>query len=267
MNPMHLVAGAIAGALAAVIAHLIAGNAKENRNKYGLTFAISFAVLFALANTFVYPPLNTWYQVRNAEAEFLGSPAYRALKQHDPATYDRLIADFKQAVKDGKDREATVAAVREHVVKAVQSRLPTASNESVADYMKVMLIEMQELNEQGGDLCYRFLFPQVSGPIDPVEHFSKETQKADLDALAEVIRTSAESPQPVPPESVVMPQLQTIFIDLANDHGQDIAMLQNPVAPNVDRRKVCQMTQNMYTKILRLPVEESGQLLRYLLGQ
>jgi hypothetical protein len=267
MNPMHFVAGAIAGALAAVIAHLVAGNARENRNKYGLTFAVSFAILFALANAFVYPPLNTWYQVRSAEAEFLSSPAYRALQQHDRATYDKLMADFRQAVQEGKGREATVAAVRGHVVKAVQSRLPTASNESVAAYMKVMLVEMEELDEQGGDLCYRFLFPQVSGPIDPVQHFSKETQKADLDALAQVIRTSAENPQPVPPESVVMPQLQTIFIDLANDHGQDIAMLQSPVAPNVDRRKICQMTQNMYTKILRLPVQESGQMLRYLLGQ
>ena len=267
MNYMHLIVGATAGALAAVIAHLVAGNAKENRNKYVGTFVVSFAILFALSNAFVYPPLNTWYQVRNAEAEFLGSPAYRALKKHDPATYDRLMADFRQAVKEDKGREATVAAVREHVVRAVQSRLPTASNESVAAYMKIMLVEMKELDEQGGDLCYRFLFPQVSGPIDPVQYFSKETQKADLDALAEVIRTSAENPQPVPPESVVMPQLQVIFIDLANDHGQDIAMLQTPVAPNVDRRKICQMTQNMYTKILRLPVEESGQMLRYLLGQ
>ena len=267
MNYMHLIVGATAGALAAVIAHLVAGSAQENRNKYVGTFVVSFAILFALSNAFVYPPLNTWYQVRNAEAEFLGSPAYRALKQHDRATYDKLMADFRQAVKEDKGREATVAAVREHVVRAVQSRLPTASNESVADYMKVMLAEMKELDEQGGDLCYRFLFPQVSGPIDPVQYFSKQTQKADLEALAEVIRTSAENPQPVPPESVVMPQLETIFIDLANDHGQDIAMLQNPVAPNVDRRKICRMTQNMYTKILQLPVEESGQMLRYLLGQ
>jgi hypothetical protein len=267
MNYMHLVVGAVAGALAAVIAHLVAGNAKENRGKYAGTFAIAFGILFVLSNAFVYPPLNTWYQVRNAEAEFLGSPAYRALKQHDRATYDKLMADFRLAVEQDKSREATVAAVREHVVRAVQSRLPTASNESVVAYMKIMLVEMKELDEQSGDLCYRFLFPQVSGPIDPVKHFSKETQKADLDALAEVIRASAQNPQPVPPESVVMPQLQTIFIDLANDHGQDIAMLQDPVAPNVDRRKICRMTQNMYTKILRLPVEESGQMLRYLLGQ
>jgi hypothetical protein len=267
VNLMHLIVGAAAGALAAVIAHLATGNARENRGRYALTFAIAFGILLALSNAFVYPPLNTWYQVRNAESEFLESPAYRALKQHDRATYDRLIADFRKAAGEGKDREATVAAVREHVVKVVQSRLPTASNESVTGYMQVMLVEMKELDESGGDLCYRFLFPQVSGPIDPVEHFSKETQAADLAALAEVIRTSAENPQPVPEESAVMPQLQAIFIDLANDHGQDIAMLQNPVAPNVDRRKICRMTQNMYTKILRLPVEESGRMLRYLLGQ
>lgn len=267
MSFMHLIVGAAAGALAAVVAHFVAGSLKENRGKYGLAFAAAFAILFALGNAFVYPPLNAWNQVRNAEAEFLRNPAYRALWQHDRATYDRLMADFKQAVEEGKDREATVAALRAHIARAVQSRLPTASNEAVAAYMKVMLVEMKELDEQDGDLCYRFLFPQQSGPIDPVKHFSKETQEADLDALAEVIRTSAENPQPVPEESAVMPQLQNIFIELANDHGADMAMLQNPVAPGVDRRKICHMTQNMYTKILRLPAGESGELMRYLLGQ
>jgi len=267
MNVINLAIGALAGLLAALIASVLVRDARENRGRYGATFAISFAVLFGLANVFVYPGLNGRYQAGHVESELLESPAFRALKQHDRATYDKLVAEMKQSLKDGKGEGQIIANVRGHITKVVQVRLPRASNEAVASYMKVMLVEMDELNQQGGDLCYRFLFPQPSGPIDPNKHFSKKTQEADLAALAQVIKSSAEDPQPVPQEAEVLPTLTPIYLELATEHGEDIAMLQNPTAPSVDRRKICAMSKSIYTKILRLPVDDSGRVLRYLLGQ
>ena len=258
---------ALAGALAAIIAGLLVRDRKENRNWYVATFGVSFAVLFGLGNAFVEPRLNAWYQAHSAESELLESPAFRALKQHDRATYDKMLAEMKQSLKDGHSQAQINSTVRGHIVKVVGEKLPRASNESVVSYMRVMLIEMNELKEQGGDLCYRFLFPQQSGPIDPAKHFSKKTQEADLAALAEVIRTSTENPQPVPPETEVISSLQPIYQELANEHGDDIAMLQSPTAASVDRGKICAMTETIYTNILRLPGDESGRVLRYLLGQ
>ena len=43
-------------------------------------------------------------------------------------------------------------------------------------------------------------------------------------------------------------------------------MLQNPTAPGAHKTKVCAMTIRMYEKIFRLPDEDSGKLLRFLLA-
>ena len=62
-------------------------------------------------------------------------------------------------------------------------------------------------------------------------------------------------------------ELLSISIDKDAVDPEDIEMLQNPLAPTVNRRKICTMSADLYNKIFALPRSESGPLLRYLLAQ
>ena len=232
-----------------------------------ITFVFFFAVLQGISRHYIFPDLDGWYQARNAESQLLGIPAFQAIKQYDPKTYENILSDIKSLLKTGHNDAQVIGAVRGHIIVLVQKRLPHASDEATASYVKVMLTEMNELNKQGGDLCYRFLFPQQSGPIDGRKYFSKRLQEADLAALATVIKTSAEDPQPVPRENEVMQKVAPIYADLEKEYGNDLTMLQNHAAANVDKGKVCSIAIGLYARILELPPSESGKILRYMLGQ
>jgi hypothetical protein len=216
---------------------------------------------------FVYPKVNTWYQVRNVETELLALPAYQALKKYDRETYDKLISDLKRDLQNGVKEIEVINTVRGHMTKVVQSRLSIASDHSVLKYMAVTMQELEVMTKKGGDLCYRFLFPQSGAPIDPRDHISKKLQDADLAALADVIKTSAEDPQTVPEESEIINSLQVVFTELSNEHGEDIHMLQDPTAPTVNKRKICVMSRELYERIFALPESEGGPLLRFLMAQ
>ena len=229
---------------------------------------LSFVLLQALSSTYIFPVLNAWNQARNMETSLLQIPVFQRLKAYDKKTYGILLAEIENSLKKGNDESEIISVVREHIAKLIQQRLPSASDEAVITYMKTMLVEMAELNQLGGDLCFRFIFPQQSGgAIDSTKYLSKRTQEADLAALAEVIRTSAENPQPVPQESDVVSHLDPIYAELVKEHGEEIAMLQNPTGANVDKHKVCVLAADFYTRILKLPTQEGSKVIRFLLSK
>lgn len=257
----------LSGAVAAAMASLLVRNPKEKRAAYTVVVVICFVVLQGLSREFIFPDLNAWNQARKAESALLEIPAFQAIKQYDPTTYKILLSDLKGSLREGLDESQVIGMVRGHIAGLVQRRLPSASDEAVVSYINVMVTEIREIGSHGGDLCYRFLFPQQSAPVGWHKYFSKQTQEADLAALAQVIRTAAENPQTIPREADVMPTLEPIFVDLANEYGNDIDMLQNPSAPTVDRAKICSMTADLYSRILQLSKHESSKVLRFLLSQ
>jgi len=266
MNWLSIGLAAACGAIAGLIAGLYTIGKKDKRTQFGAAFAIAFIVLYAISRVVLFPNLNAWYQARNVEAELLAMPTYQALKKYDREIYDKLIVDLKQGLKDGASEAEVITTMRGHMMKVVETRLPRASDESVVNYMGVTMKELEVLTKKGGDLCYRFLFPQSGGLVDPRQHFPKKLQEEDLAALTEVIRTSAEDPLPIPEESRFIPALQVIFTELSEEYGEDVQMLQNPTARGVNKRKICAMSAAMYDKIFALPRSESGPLLRFLLA-
>lgn len=267
MNWISIGLAALSGALAAMIAGIIVRKPKERLFPYAIAFVISFGVLQGLSREFVFPELNAWNVARKADSAFVDIPAFQAIKQHDPKTYEAILSDIRGSLRKGADEAQIIGLVRGHIVGVVQKRLPSASDEAVVSYMAVMVTEIHELHKYSSELCYRFLFPEKSGPIDGRKYFSKRTQEADLAALAQVIKTSAESPQSIPKEAEVMPKLEPVIFELEKKYGNDITMLQNPSAPTVDRGKVCSMTADLYKRIIEMPRNENGKILRFMLSQ
>ena len=263
MNWTSIVLAAISGGLAGLIAMLVAGSPKERGGAYAGVFVVAFLVLNFISRQYILPRI----EANSAESQLLEIPAFVAIKKYDSKTFYSLLGELKQGLKDGKSEIELIAIIRGQMTAIVASRLPTASDEAVVAYIKVMITELHELNQAGGDLCYRYLFPTAATPFDPRQNLSKETQQADLAALADVIRTSATDPQPKPPEDLVAPKLQPIVAELNGQYGSDLQMLQNPAAPGVDKTKICAISTSLYEKILRLPASDSGKVLRYMMSK
>lgn len=262
MNLTSIVFAGLAGALAGVLARAIA-NPKENKNAFVGSFVILFGVLYYASKIYAVP----WWEMRSAERELATVPAFKAIKEHDAETYAQLMADVKSAIEDRKSQAEVIKVMRTRMMKIVEERLPIASNEAAMEYIGATMVELDELYKRDDDTCHQFLFPTDGAPLDVQKYISKEAQQSDLRALAQVIESSAKDPQDVPEESEVMPFLQPVFEQLAASHGQDIALIQNPTAPGADKRKICSIVSDMYSRVLQLPAEDGGRVLRYMVSQ
>jgi hypothetical protein len=263
MNLTSIVFAGLAGAIAGMLARIIA-NPKENKNAYVGAFVILFAGLYFASKTYAVP----WWDLRSAEREISEVPAFKALKEHDPETYGKLLAEVEDAIRNRKGTSEAITAMRVRIMKLVEERLPIASNEAAMEYIGATMGELDELYKRGDDTCHQFMFPQEGVvPLDLQKYVSKEAQQKDLRALALVIESSSRNPQEVPGESEVMPHLQPVFERLASTYGDDIALIQNPGAPGGDKRKLCAIVADLYSQVLELPVEDGGKVLRFMISQ
>jgi hypothetical protein len=254
---------AASGGIAALIASLIFGKKPEKKTAYTIVVVVLFVVLNTLSKQFILPGLNAHKAVADIESAFNEIPAFASIKKYEPEIYQKLVDSLADATNQGYNQQQSIDLVRSQISGLVESRMPHASDEAILTYMSVMITEMNELQKQGKGLCYKLLFPQAGGGIDGRKVFSQETQKKDLMALNEIIKTS-NTKKAIPSESVVMPSLEPIFVSLYSKFGDDVSMIQNPTATNVDKDKVCSITMDLYKEILALPPKQAASVLRWM---
>lgn len=185
------------------------------------------------------------------------------IRKYEPEMYARLEREYKAAQKAGT-KEAFMQTAIAEVGTLAQRHMPKASNKSVNDFMGHAIVQLKELQRKPGDACYRFLFPKVSGPAD-LSVLPKSMVDANATYLEAVLVSAIERPQGIPSEEQSMRVLQPILVRLASTYGQDLQMLARPVRSDVERRRVCEISIDLYDQILALPGEDSGNVLRYMI--
>jgi len=267
MSWISVVAALLCAGLAAVIARLaLRGRSRQTSHYAGLWLVLA-GLLFTGAQQFVTPALQARYDASRVDDSLSSHAAFAAIKKHDPQTYGRIMAELREGLLAGQSQGVLIERVRAQVTSLVQQRLPRASDEAAIEYLRVMVQEMQELRGHGGDLCFRFLFPQPGESLSLTRHVSANIRDADAAALSQVVRSSTVSPQPVPQKAEVQPRMQPVMAALSARYGPDLALLERPQTPGIDRDKLCSINIDLYSVILQMPPNDGGKLIRYLMSQ
>lgn len=265
MNWLTVLTSSLAAALGALVGGLIGGLLTRGRKggSRQIVVVICLVIGAALGAQMLGPRASAWYELHNAEAKLLEIPVYRVLKKHEPAAYAKILAEYERSVADPKQMGAFTSLVMSEVSAVTSRRMSTASQDSLIALMREMLANLRVL-QKDGDSCFRYLFPQVAGPIDFAKHFDEPAESRSLTLLAEVIRSSAEEPVKAESPEVAQEKLVPVVRALADEFGDDAQMLGNVAAPGVDRGKVCEITISLYDRILRLPAADASMVLRSL---
>jgi uncharacterized protein YejL (UPF0352 family) len=267
MSWIDVAAAALCGLVAAAVVFAALRRHAPDKPLYVLAWLVVAGLLFGLANAFITPGLQSRYDASRVDQLLSGNAAFAVIRKHDSPTYERLMSELRAGLLRGQSRAELVNLVRSQVSVLVQQRVARASDEAATEYMRVMVQEMGELRRQGGDLCYRFLFAKPGQGPDLSQYVSANTVAADAAALSQVLRSATLAPQAVPQQAEVAVRLKPVVAALSGRYGPDLALLQRPQAPGVDRDKLCSISIDMYTVILQLPLADSGKLIRYLMGQ
>ncbi len=200
---------------------------------------------------------------KEIEKSLLEIPVYRTIKKYDPETYDKIVETMRKSIKKGDSRTKLITRARTHIAKLLERYIPYASDDTIIEFTKLLIDQMNHLGNTSGDLCYAFLFPQESNPIDISLYLSKELKQKELIILEKVIETTATNPQIVPSENQVLPEFEKIYPPLSKKFGNDVSLLENLESPDIDKAKVCRLLSAFYEEILKLPRKAGVNVLRY----
>jgi hypothetical protein len=203
-----------------------------------------------------------WYEQYKADSALLRQPVYRVLKQHERALYDELLAEYRVYQRGEEGPEKFINLANSQISLAATQRLAHASGESVLALMRDMVATAKKLEGKPDDACFRYWFPQVLGPPDVAKFIEPAAQAHTLELMGEVIRSSAEHAQPLPEPDAVKDNLANVINATYEQYGTDAQMLAHAEDPQVDRSRVCTITISVYERILRLPPDQAGALLR-----
>jgi hypothetical protein len=203
-----------------------------------------------------------WYEGYSAESRLLEQPVYRVLKKHEPAVYDKLVAEYKIYRREETTREAYINLANSEINLAATQSLAHASQAALMALMNDMLATARKLQKAPGDACFHFWFPLVDGPPDVAKYVEPAAQAHTLDLMGEVIRTAAEDPVALPEADDVKDNLAKVINETFEQYGSDAQMIAHADDPKVDRAKACTITLSVYERIMSLPPADSSALLR-----
>ena len=140
-----------------------------------------------------------WYEGYSAESALLKQPVYRVLKKHERALFDELVAEYRVYQRDEERPEQFInfANSRDQPDRDPRAGACLAGVGAGAG-AATCWPPAKQLQGKPGDACFRFWFPQVSGPPDIAQVIDARAQAHTLDLMGEVIRSAAENPVPQP---------------------------------------------------------------------
>jgi hypothetical protein len=203
-----------------------------------------------------------WYEGYRAESALLEQPVYRVLRKHEPAVYDKLVAEYKTFQRDESSRDAFINLANSEINLAATQSLAHASQGAVLALVQDMLVTARKLQKAPDDTCFRYWFPLVSGPPDVAKYIEPAAQAHTLNLMGEVIRTAAEAPVPLPDPETVKDNLAKVINETYEQYGSDAQMIAHADDPQVDRAKVCTITLSVYDRIMGLQPADSSALIR-----
>ncbi len=203
-----------------------------------------------------------WYEGYRAESALLAQPVYQVLKKHEPTIYDGLLEEYRVYQRGEEGPEKFINLANSQISLAATQSIAHASNESVLALMQDMVATAKKLEGKPDDACFRYWFPQVSGPPDVAHVIDAASQAHTLGLMGDVIRSASENPVPLPEPDLVKDNLTNVINATYEKYGADAQMLAHASDERVDRGKVCTITISVYERILALPPKQASELLR-----
>ena len=114
-----------------------------------------------------------WYEGYSARSKLLEQPVYRVLEKHEPAVFDKLVDEYKLYAREETRRENFINLANSEISLVATRSIAHASQDSVLALMQDMIATARRLQLQPGDACFRYWFPQVSGPPDIAKYIDR----------------------------------------------------------------------------------------------
>ena len=272
MNWAHVLLAGYIGAVIAIVVGMF--------RKKGWLGKVSGAVVFVVAiiawNLFdvhyLIPRESPDYGLTDAqkfENAMLSMPVYQVLKEQEPALWQNILTQATQLKEAGKSEQQIIDAIQPQILQVQMARLQQAPDDNVIEYMKINLEQIAAVAKVGNDECFRFLFPAVKGGINPVRIIPRELMNRRMASDMSMMH-AAYGPKKhtvtAEEKQLALQDLQSISPGLVQRFGPDIQIMADPSKGVGKEKVVCEMVQDLWSQVLKLPTARAAGIIRLMLS-
>lgn len=263
MNWYSVGIAAVSGGIAGGVAALIVWGIRKSKPFFWIVFVSLFLVVNSILRQLILPVSETPSTSAQIESSLESITIYQTLRKHDPSGYVALVLSLTDAFDKGLNGEQLGEVAWGKLAKHTLRMIPKSSDNAVLTFVSVLIYQLEESQDIGGDLCFNMLYSESIPLSELIAGKSAELQKREL-AAADLIIRSFDQNRRIPAEHDVMPFLDSVYVDLIEEYGDDIYALEDPSGSSVSNDRICSMTISLYSRIMLLPKEQSAPLLRWM---
>lgn len=204
--------------------------------------------------------------LKNLEEHLLKVELFAALKEIEPAIYERVSASMMEGMRRGRPMSEIRAAILPEVSALYMQRTPYASDEAVIGLTELLVAQMEDLMGKDPRWCYQMMSEDAQLSGEAGSHVRQDLRERELVVGAAVLRSAATGRYGPRPDEAFERQIEEVVGQLMATWGSDAAVLADLGDPSVDAATACGVTLDMYRLILAKPKAEAGQMLRTLYG-
>ena len=232
--------------------------------KKGLRIAIA-VVLGMVAAGWIYRDKapNTEQQLDTALSSM---PVWQVIKEQEPEFRKKVQDEMLALQKAGKNEQQIIDTVQPKILHLQMARLQNAPDANVVEYMKINMEQTAAMQKVSDDSCYRFLYPEVKGGVNPMRLLDKDLMQRRMQADVDMMRAAAgPDKHAVTPQEIQQAETDVVPIiqKLTGKYGDDIELLQMPQKGKGKEKQSCDLVQDLWNNVLALPEPNAAGLIRY----
>jgi hypothetical protein len=202
---------------------------------------------------------------RQLDTTLNAMPAWQVLKEQEPALQKRIREQILTMQKAGESEQHIIDVIQPQILNLQMSRLQYAPDANVVEYMKANMEQTAAIQKVSDDACFRFLYPGVKGGVNPMRVLDKPMMQRRMQADADMMRAAyGKNRHTVTPEerAAAVADVRPIMKELADKYGEAIQLLQTPEQAVGKEKLSCDMVQDMWAKVLKLPEPKAAGVIR-----
>ncbi|MEI9482933.1 topoisomerase II [Enterobacter cancerogenus] len=192
-------------------------------------------------------------------------PAWQVIKEQEPVLHQRILDQIAALQKAGEPEQQIIDTIQPQILHLQMSRLQNAPDANVVNYMIINMEQTAAIQKVSDDACFRFLYPAVKGGINPMRMLDKEMMSRRMQADADMMRAAYGKNHHTVTQAereTAVADVRPIMKDLADKYGEDIQLLQMPEKAVGKEKLSCDMVQEMWAKVLKLPEPKAAGVIR-----
>lgn len=268
MNWTHVL---LAGFTAAVFSTIVGLMRKKNwiGRGGGMVLILVAIAIWNIADRYYLNNLTAKNYAEKIDEAIENMPIYKVIKEQDPQLFTSVRTQMLAMRKEGKSEQQFIDAIQPLILAIQRRKLQSAPDDQVVAVMKANMKQVAEVQKISDDACYRFIFPEVKGGINPTKILSREMLMERINTDAMMMR-SAYGPGK---HSVTdqerqnaLSTIQSVAQQLLPKYGQDFTIMSDPLKGLGKEKIACELVQDVWNTLMQLPEDKAAGAIRRILA-